>query len=372
MWEALAGAPHYAATGEFELMSHVAAGKARKLSEGGVRAAPELEAAMAKALARSAEERYAKASDLARDLAAHLHRTWPDYASAELGAIVEELFKPRFEALAARLRLFEDGQERPSGTLAPALGNAALEATDVHRAAQETPAVTTEPLGPKASTTAPYSPPAPSEPLEAKAELKVKGKVSKPSKPPRAPKRQRKQDEAIERALKQDRRLEGNKKPGAPPSRALVLGLAALAFVVAVGAGIGGMSWLRGDDPSPAPPPQLDPRLAPLPPRPGEPKLPPRPDDPKPKKPVDHRPTTAPPPADGPKGALDLECEPAVCEIEIDGRKAGPAPLHEIALTAGTHRVRAINRQVNAAKIFSTEIAEGKTTRARINLILGP
>jgi serine/threonine protein kinase len=364
LWEALAGQPHYSAEGEFQLMRIVADGKTRRLSEAGIKVAPELEAAMAKALSPELDTRYLRASDFARDLATHLHRRWPEHRSADLGALVEEHFKPRFDALTERLRRFESGEEPPAGVLTAAEGPEPFASPEA--SAQDPSTVPTDPTASPVDKTGPFTA---TPPPEATAKPAVVPATR--SKPKKAKKelsdsgQRRADDQAVDAALKQAERDERQwKRKNSSPSRVVVLLLAVVAFGVAIAAGIGGMSWLHGDDADPAPPPRLDPRLAPLPRPPEDPKPPP-------KKPVDPpRHADPPPPSpDGPKGYLDVECEPAPCEIDVDGKRVGVAPIHEQALVAGSHKLRAVNRVVNLTRQATVQVTAGQTAMKRINLV---
>ena len=119
-WEALTGKGYYDSTrGDLELMRAVVEGQKRTLADDGFQAAPELEAALQRALCYEPGDRFGRASEFARELTVYHRRTWPDYSPSQLGALVAELFKEHFDELADKLRRYTCGELRPSGYLRP-------------------------------------------------------------------------------------------------------------------------------------------------------------------------------------------------------------------------------------------------------------
>ncbi|HEY3449895.1 MAG TPA: protein kinase [Myxococcales bacterium] len=401
LWEALTGRAHYDSSTDFDLMKQVAEGQARPLTDAGVQVAREIAAALERALAPTPEERFPRCADLAQVLATYHHKTWPGYSRTELGTLVDEFYKERFDLLAERLRRFEEGKEKPVGMINLATDPAALapaddgSATDTSRQAAAAPKP-----GPRKLTRDPNSKSVPRKPSKsevpkqrAKAPVQAEPAAAEP-KGEKMPERKA-QDAEVAKALAASKK---DDKGPAKKSGAMSGVLAFFLFLLAVGGGIGGMAWLRGtgfslDDeeatPLPMPATPLarpddakDPKDKPPAPRNagGKPGKEIRVGEADPgRKPADGAPgatggsgeVAAAPAAPVGKGTIDIECIPLEgCEIELDGGRASPAPLTR-EVSAGVHKVRLVNRLIGGRREATVEVSPNKTTTRSFNLVTG-
>ncbi|MGC4113430.1 MAG: protein kinase [Myxococcales bacterium] len=420
LWEALTGRTHYDATNDFELMKQVAEGTVRPLHEAGIAVDPAVQEALDRAMAPTPEERFPRCADFAKVLAIHHRKTWPGYSKQELGAVVDQFYKERFDLLAERLRRFEEGKEKPvgmislatdpAGTLAPADDGSGTDTSRQAAAPRAAPRKLTKDPGSNTSAKMPRRPSRASEPAPKRPKAPVAAApVEEDAPPPKAPAAEAPKKDSKEKDAKKAERkaqdAEVNKAlaaaktddKGAKKGGAMSGVLAFFVFLLAVGGGVGGMAWLRGTGFS------LDDEEATPLPMPATPLA--RPDDPKdtkePKpgkgtgtgksrevkvgdatKTADGAATgatggsgaeAAPAAPTGPvkTGTLDVECIPAEgCMIELDGARGVPAPLTRV-VPAGIHKVRLINQMIGARREVTVEVVPDKTTTKAVNLVTG-
>ncbi|MGI5862602.1 MAG: serine/threonine-protein kinase [Myxococcales bacterium] len=359
LWECLAGSLRYDAESEYELVQQVAENRGRSLAELGVKVAPEVESALARALAHRAEDRFQTAGEFAQELMRYHRRAFPDYVPSLLGDLVAGAFEAELGELAAKLRRLEAGQDGAIGLAGSA----------------------TEPVADGQLQTPPPAPrPRPKRTREARAARPEPARAT----PAAAPEEREAIDAAIREAALAERAA---RKEG----RGLSAPVLVISFLLAGGLGIGGVIALErffSDPPSAAPAGEEAPAAQ------GEaagglPGF----EEPKAREPAATppatevreapRPTRAPPPSNrqqaetkpagpaAPKGMgyLNLDCEPQ-CEVVIDGRIVGFSPLRGYSLEAGRHRIKVQNRLVNLHRWLTLEIEPGMTTSRSVNLVL--
>jgi hypothetical protein len=307
-----------------------------------------------------------------------------------LGKLVTELFKSQLDALAERLRQFEQGTQEPSGILRAAAHEPhASTAGNRERSAPTRPAqpvaqsalVETRPsLEPAAGaaisgvdlefldTTIP-SYPAKKDPKRTRSPAKKGAPDLSGSETEKREPRPRPGDgeaAAIDAALKVAKDEETREKKEKRGERSGLLAVGG-AFGIAM-AVVMGLIAITKDEPPPSPPPADSPLPRDVDEAENEPAARPAP-SPVPRRPAAPPVAVKPDPAKG-TGFLSLTCEPE-CEIEIDGKRTGLAsPQAAISLAVGVHKVRAVNRQLNLSRTVPVEIEKDRTTSRAINLVM--
>lgn len=389
LWECLAGRLRYDARQQFELMKQVAAASPLSLAQVGVKAAPELEAALARALAREPEDRYLSALEFADDLMLFHRRAHPTYTPAVLGDLVARLFAPQMKALSDRLRGFETGQAKPMGWAGAGTDDSssasrgfspmqtrvaptdeATAAQDLKRtkaASQETRAQPRGALGRREPSADEQRQPTAGPESGAAAVLRVAQETAPsslaPDDPEAPPATSPEQRRAIEEALAADApradppKAGGRRKGVSPLALLLAFAIAALGVLFAAKA-------LEGDPPvqPPAPP---ESRARPLE---GSAAAGPAHASSAPTA-AKVQPLPAPAAPSG-TGTLDLDCRPEPCRVDVDGKTVGFTPLKALTVAAGRRRVRVVNRAVNLEKTIVLDVEPGSATIRTVNLVL--
>lgn len=408
LWECLAGERHYQGASDIELMRQVNAARIRPLAEVGAPISPELESILMRALSADRERRFPTCAEMARELTVYHRRTYPAHDPGALTALVQELFGDQLAALTERLRLFESGEERPSGwaggTEPAAIDNSAM-LTDPATLPATLPQITAEARldGPPTRITS-RAAPADAEASSAHQTVptRMRSRRAGPSRKPTgsrpalappdrqgaAPRRSRTpahppsptpQDDAIDAALAEERKretAEKAKKKGIGPLAIVAAFALAAGSVYVIGELLSGPESMQ-----PIPPDEMAAAvgLKELPP--AEPILPPdappasaaaadEPDAPaRPRRTASKRSKKEQPRG---HGTLDVVCKPE-CRIEIDGRDTGLwSPVRGIVLSAGKHKLRAYNETLNLTKTVTVEILADQHTYQEVNLVLGP
>jgi eukaryotic-like serine/threonine-protein kinase len=163
----------------------------------------------------------------------------------------------------------------------------------------------------------------------------------------------------------------GLRVPATNSRRSLLIGAAAVTGVLALGVGVR-LFTLEPNPPPPAPSPV--PTQPPTPPTPTavEPKPVPEPEpliDAGTTTPTvaDIKPETKVPGRKSKPGTLTLQVEPYV--QVFDGKKPlGETPLVDVALSAGKHRLRLVNREAGVDTVIDVVITEGQATTKKLSL----
>ncbi len=333
LWECLAGRLRYPSTQEFELMDEVARAAPLPLAEVGVEVAPELQAALSRALSPRADDRFASTLELAEALTLYHRREHPSYTPEVLGRTVARLFEPQLNLLAERLRSIELGATQPIGWAGLDQGEATLV---FRRDLLET-------------ASPPPSPPRPPEP------------IAPPEPPPQAPpppsenelraaidSDSEEQEKAIRAAIAAD---DATVAAAPPAKRGRVGAVAALcAFLAAATASL--LAGKALETPAPSSPPPITPPAAAPAPTPSSARTRPELSPARPARGAQKTPRE--PSAPQGFGLLDLDCTPGICRVELDGKAAGFTPVNRLSVPAGRRRVRLVNDEVGLSKTLDT------------------
>ncbi len=377
LWESLAGRFFYDAGDDFELMRQVHQARPRTLASVGVAVAPEVEAALARALAADREARFQTAGEFAQALMRFHRQAYPSYTPDQLGKLVSELFAGELAALAESLRKFESGEQGPSqvvqaGSQALIPTRAGLGAAE-ESLGQSNESSTRRKLRPATSGTGAKLRPSGVNPRPAtktQARLTASREASPPDEPAQSEDRALTPVESAAPAAAAAEPVEQSPKGGK-----LVL-LLPVAFAVAGALFVGAPYLMHGEGAGSEPPVEI-PEAKPLPRPPQKPEVaeaprtPPEPAQPEPPK-VDPKPKPQPKAlAVAGKGTLELTCKPR-CEVEVDGKwEAGVAGIHRLELAAGKRTLKLIDALGNHTRKLSVAVPAGKTIARTVDMDTG-